>query len=161
MQLKKLDQSFYTNNTHLVEALDNFNGHWQSGKVRGYGVVLIDLSGLTFAIPLRSNIKHKAAYLTVKRFPNGTKGKGLDFSKAVLISQSSYISSTPFKIPPNEYKKLQNKEIHITKKFEKYVDHYIKAIKLADQNILKSAEYRYSTLKNYHASLNTIDLSEK
>jgi len=77
----------------------------------------------------------------------------MDFSKAVLISHANYISSVPFKIPSDEHKKLQNKETHITKKFEKYVNRYIKAVKSADQNILRSAEYRFSTLKNYHTSL--------
>jgi len=38
-QLKKLDDSFYINNTHLIEALDNQNNNWTQGKVRGYGVV--------------------------------------------------------------------------------------------------------------------------
>lgn len=73
MKRPQCNQSFYTNNTHLIEALDNFNGNWGSEKVRGYGVIVIDLKGLTFAIPLRSNIKHKAAYITVKSFNTGVK----------------------------------------------------------------------------------------
>jgi protein AbiQ len=153
MQLKKLDQSFYTDNTHLTEVLDNFNGNWQNGKIRGYGVVIINLNGLTFAIPLRSNIKHHAAYITVKSSIQGVKGKGLDYSKAVLISQASYVSNSLFKISPGEHKKLKNKEVFITNRFEKYVEHYIKAVQASDQNILQSAEYRYTTLKNYHSEL--------
>ncbi len=153
MKLKKLEQSFYKNNSHLVEALDNFNGCWVKGKVRGYGVVVINLNGLTFAIPLRSNIKHKAAYITVKSAVQGVKGKGLDFSKAVLITQAGYISNSPFKISPQEYKKLQNKDVYITNKFEKYVGRYIKAINVCDKNILQSTEYRFTTLKNYHGDL--------
>lgn len=61
-EIKKLTRDFYNENTHLVEALDSFNGNWQKGKTRGYGVVII--SSLTFAIPLRSNIKHSAAHLS-------------------------------------------------------------------------------------------------
>jgi protein AbiQ len=149
MHLKKLDTSFYDENTHLVEALDNFNGNWQEGKARGYGVVIINLNNLTFAIPLRSNIRHKAAYIT----SSGTVKKGLDFSKAVLISKDSYVSNAPFKIPSEEHKKLLDKEHFVTHKFEKYVDHYIKAVKSSDQNILRSEEYRYTTLQNYHLEL--------
>jgi protein AbiQ len=78
MQLKKLDQSFYKDNTHLTQALDNVDGNWVSGKVRGYGVVVINLNGLTFAIPLRSNIKHKAAYITVISSIKGVKVKVKD-----------------------------------------------------------------------------------
>jgi protein AbiQ len=130
-----------------------YDGNWQNGKTRGYGVVIIDLNGLTFAIPLRTEIKHNAAYITVNSPTQGVKGKGLDFSKAVLIDQASYISSSTFKIPQDEHKKLQGKEKFITKKFEKYVGHYINAIKAADNNILQSPEYRYTTLQNYHSYL--------
>jgi len=153
MQLRKLDQTFYADNAKLVEALDNVDGSWESGKVRGYGVVVIDLNGLTFAIPLRTNIKHHAAYITVKSSDHGVKGKGLDFSKAVLISKASHVSSQLFKISPDEHKKLINKKVFITDKFEKYVEHYIKAVKTSDQNILNSDEYRYTTLQNYHSDL--------
>lgn len=114
MNLKKLNKSFYDDNSHLQEALDNFNGSWAQGKVRGYGVVVINFNGLTFAIPLRSNIRHSAAYITVRSHSTGVKGKGLDFSKALLITQTSYISHLPFKISSDEHKKLQDKEIHIT-----------------------------------------------
>lgn len=153
MQLKKLDQSFYADNSHLIEVLDNFNGNWQHGKVRGYGVVVVNLNSLKFAIPLRTKIKHGASYITVKSSIAGIKGKGLDFSKAVLIHKESYISSSPFNIPSDEHKKLLNKEHFITKKFEKYVDHYLKAVKTADKHILQSEEYRFTTLQNYHLDL--------
>ena len=153
MHLKKLDQSFYNNHTHLQEALDNSNGSWAQGKVRGYGVVVISINNLIFAVPLRSNIRHKAAYITVRSQVKGSKGKGLDFSKAMLITQQSYISTSPFKISSDEHKKLQNKEVHIIKRFEKYVSKYILAVEKGDQNILKSAEYRFTTLINYHVEL--------
>ena len=153
MKLKKLDNSFYTENTHLVEVLDNFNGHWQTGKIRGYGVVIISLNNLTFAIPLRSNIRHQAAYITVKSAVKGIKGKGLNFSKALRITKTSYVSNELFKISPSEFKSLKNNEIFITQKFEKYVDHYIKAVCTSDQHILQNDEYRFSTLINYHAEL--------
>lgn len=153
MHLKKLDQSFYINNSHLQEALDNSGGNWTAGKIRGYGVVVISINSLTFAIPLRSNIRHKAAYITVRSQAKGIKGKGLDFSKALLIVNTTYISTSPFKISSEEHKKLQDKEIHITKSFEKYISKYVSAIKKRDQNIIKSPEYRFTTLINYHVEL--------
>tara|TARA_Y100001963_G_C6741964_1_gene429457 strand:+ start:768 stop:1244 length:477 start_codon:yes stop_codon:yes gene_type:complete len=153
MELKKLDASFYTNNSHLQEALDNFNGNWQDGKVRGYGVVVITLNNLTFAIPLRTNIRHKAAYITKKCHEPGIQGKGLDFSKSLLITDEEYISEAPFKIPPEEHKKLRSKEFFITSKFEKYVEKYIFAINSRDENIISSLEYRFTTLINYHDEL--------
>ena len=156
MHLKKLDQSFYNDNSHLQEALDNSNGSWAQGKVRGYGVVVISVNNLTFAIPLRSNIRHEAAYITVRSQSLGVKGKGLDFSKALLIAADSYISSAPFKISPAEHNKLQTKEVHITKSFEKYVSKYISASHKSDRNILNSPEYRFTTLVNYHSELGLI-----
>jgi protein AbiQ len=153
MQLKKLDSSFYEENSHLVQALDNHSGNWEAGKTRGYGIVIIDFKGLKFAIPLRTNIKHDAAYITVRSPEQGVKGKGLDYSKAVLISKESYISHELFKIPAAEHKKLLDKEHFVTSKFEKYVERYRKAVIKVDKNILQSHEYRYTTLQNYHVEL--------
>jgi protein AbiQ len=154
MQLKKLYSAFYADNKHLVEALDHHNGNWQAGKTRGYGIVIIEFKGLKFAIPLRSHIKHKAAYITARITEELLiKRKGLDYSKALLISQERYISSEVFKIPPEEHNKLLEHEQHITAQFAKYVEHYVKAVSKADKNILQSNEYRYTTLQNYHLEL--------
>ncbi len=108
MQLKKLDNSFYAAHTHLIDALDNYDGKWAVGKVRGYGVVVIEINSLKFAIPLRSNIKHKASYITSKDRRPGFNGQGLDFSKALLITDERYISKETFKISADEKKKLRN-----------------------------------------------------
>ena len=153
MQLKKLDRSFYVDHAHLREALDNQDGSWASGKTRGYGVVVISIKDLTFAIPLRSNIRHSAAYITVRGNRSGIKGKGLDFSKARLITDERYISSELFKIPAAEHQRLLAKEHFVTQKFERYVAKYIRAVSRNDTHILNSSEYRYTTLINYHGHL--------
>ena len=153
MHLKKLNAAFYSDNGHLKEALDNQNGNWERGKVRGYGVVVISIKSLTFAIPLRSNITHSASYITVRSHSQGVKGKGLDYSKALLIADSSYISTAPFKIHTDEHKKLQDKEHYIVERFEKYVSKYIDAVSKADKHVLQSKEYRFTTLINYHREL--------
>ncbi|BBB63703.1 hypothetical protein UNDKW_5430 [Undibacterium sp. KW1] len=156
MQLLKLDSTFYADHTHLVQVLDNIGGVWEAGKIRGYGIVLISIKNLTFGIPLRSNIRHKAAYLTKKNPSVGNAppyGKGLDFSKALLISDPAYISTEVFKIPAEEHNKLVAKQPYIAQKFEKYVEKYISAVRKPDSNILNSIEYRHTTLQNYHAEL--------
>ena len=155
MQLIKLDPSFYADHTHLVQALDNHNGVWDAGKVRGYGIVVITINKLTFGIPLRTNITHSAAYLTVRNINPNTKikGKGLDFSKALLIKNPSYISSEIYKIPVVEHKKLLSKQHHITQLFDKYLTRYIDAVRKKDIHILNSNEYRHTTLQNYHVEL--------
>lgn len=151
MQLKKLDQSFYYAHSHLVEALDNIGGRWIQGKTRGYGIILININSLTFGIPLRSNIMHKSSYPTVGK--HGSSHKGLDFTKALLITNTRYISAELFKIPSAEHNLLKNKEHYITTRFNKYVERYIKAVTATDLNILGSSDYRFTTLKNYHAEL--------
>lgn len=95
MRLKKLTESFYRDNTHLIEALDLKDGHWVRGKTRGYGIAIITIKGLTFGIPLRSNIKHSGAYITKRAKREFETNKGLDFSKALLLKQDSY--SLPYR----------------------------------------------------------------
>ncbi|PHM28552.1 type III toxin-antitoxin system TenpIN family toxin [Xenorhabdus innexi] len=153
MKLRKLDQTFYDENIYLIQALDNESGKWIPGKTRGHGIVVININKLTFAIPLRTSIKHNAAYITQKSNQKGIKGKGLDYSKALLITHLRYISDEIFLIPPEQHKNIQGKEFFITRKFEKYVEKYIKAVKKGDKHILNSLEYRFTTLQNYHDQL--------
>jgi protein AbiQ len=54
------------------------------------------------------------------------------------MTQPHYISAELFKIPPIEYSKLLKKEHFVTQKFEKYVERYLKAVRIADKNILNS-----------------------
>lgn len=135
MKLAKLEQVFFTQNAHLVEVLH---------KQRGYGIVVISVAGgLTFGIPLRSHIKHGACFRTVG-------DAGLDYSKALMITDPAHLGGS-FKIPPNEYVKIADREIFITQRFEKYVEKYISGVRKNDANILR--EYQYSTLQNYHVEL--------
>lgn len=141
MQIAKIKQAFFNQNDYLIEALDK-------GASRGYGIAVVTIGdGLKFGIPLRSNMKHQAGFKTVER-------KGLDYSKAILIEDDGHIGNT-FKIPADEYKKIQDKEHFITNKFQKYVDKYIKSVKKADANALR--EYSFSTLQNYHVQLGCND----
>ena len=160
MELKKLDESFYIDNPIVIQALD-FSAEaneWMShdGKVRGHGIVQIAIGDLTFAIPVRSNIKHDASFiLEVNRGRDKSiKGMGLDYSKALLIRKSEHVTNNVFVLRSKDAgKKLQGKQEHITKQFTKYVEKYIKAVLKGDTNILKSSDYRVSTLVNYHSEL--------
>lgn len=159
MELKKLDNSFYIDNPVVLEALDfdASNRAWMAGdKVRGHGIVQIELKGLVFAIPVRSNIQHDASLiLKVNRGPDRRiKGMGLDYSKALLIRKSSHVSNDPFLLKTKEAgRKLQGMENHVTRQFTRYVEKYVKAVQKQDGNILGSADYKYTTLINYHAEL--------
>lgn len=157
MELKKLDRSFYQNNPVVLEALDfdaRTNSWLDSGKVRGHGIVQIQLNSLTFAIPVRSHIRHDDCHIIERDLGmNGVRGMGLDYSKAMLITDPSYVSAEIFLLKNKKAAKdLISKEAHITKQFSQYVNRYVKAVKKNDRNILYRG-YRFTTLINYHAEL--------
>lgn len=100
MELKKLDSSFYQNNPVVLEALDfdAKTNSWIGGdKVRGHGIVQIQLHDLTFAIPVRSHIRHNDCYIIERdKGRNDIRGMGLDYSKAMLITDPTYVSADIF-----------------------------------------------------------------
>ncbi len=157
MELKKLHNSFYTDNVTVEQALDfdMKSRAWSSSKVRGHGVVQISLNNLIFAIPVRSYIRHKASLiLEVDRENRQVKGMGLDYSKALLITKTQHVSSKVFVLKSKAAgKKLIGKESHVTGQFAKYVEKYISGVQRVDLNILNSSEYRFTTLINYHNEL--------
>lgn len=157
MELKKLDTSFYLDNARIEQALDfdMASGTWTADKVRGHGVVQITINNLTFAIPVRSHIKHGASFiLEVNRAKQNIKGMGLDYSKALLITKPAHVSEQAFLLKSKAAgKKLAGKEAHVTTQFTKYVEKYVAAAKKPDRNILNSPEYRFTTLVNYHIEL--------
>lgn len=153
MKTVKLDHSFYSDHAHLHNAMDNYDGNWDALKTRGYGVAVVTINTLLFAIPLRSRIRHNGAYITKHINHKGVVGKGLDFSKALLITDRKYLSTEVFKIDPVQHKKIREKGIHIRKAFEKYVEKYIEASTKGDENILNSSKYKFTTLINYHPEL--------
>ena len=68
MELKKLEELFYLENTHLLEVLDKSKmGEWTQNKTRGYGITLCSFKELRFGIPLRSHITHKNAFQESKK----------------------------------------------------------------------------------------------
>lgn len=158
MELKKLAASFYTDNPILTQALDfdmKSQRWFTNDKTRGHGIVQIQIEGgLTFAIPVRSNIQHDASLILELSMVKGVKGMGLDYSKAMLIRNVQHISADAFVLKTKAAgKKLVDKENYITSKFHAYVKKYIAAVKASDKNILNSIEYRFTTLVNYHAEL--------
>ncbi len=148
IQLRTLTDQFYADNKGLQEALDGSN----DGKVRGYGIVVIDLNGLVFGIPLRSHLNHKFGFVSERS--EGVK-KGLDYTKALLIKKEEYVSRA-YKIPTPEFTPhINDNKEKIQEDFNKFVNRYIEANVKKDENILRN--YRYSTLKNYHKELGLED----
>lgn len=144
MEIKKLTETFYAENSHLIELLDK-NIAVDEDKVRGYGIALVRARDLRFGIPFRSRISHNNCFKTSQQ-------KGLDFSKSVLLDQERYISPDPFKIPTQEFLVVREKAVFIERQFNKYVGRYVTAC-VEGKHSLISREYKYTTLQNYHLEL--------
>lgn len=74
-------------------------------KNRPYTQVITDVNGLKFAVPLRSGISHHQNVL----WTNKKLGRGLDFTKAVLILDDEYIDDKHIFIRYDEHKHLLGK----------------------------------------------------
>lgn len=157
MELKLLAEDFYKENGHLDEVMDKVKGNITfdaKARIRGYGVLLIDVEGLKFAIPFRSNIPHTNCFVS-KRVPD-RNGKiqrmGLDYTKSVIITDQKFVSSRHFRMRDSrEYWEVVNNEEQIISEFTEYVEKYKQAILSGDEHIMR--EHRLSTLKNYHSEL--------
>lgn len=139
MKYRFLSQSFYLDYpTHLFPELEH-------KADRPYTIICITLNNYTFALPMRSHICHKYAYITDK-----ANMCGVDYSKAVYISKQAYIdeSRKPF-IRQNEFNFLRGKEHILKTKFVKYIREYVKAQKSLDPNKMKP--FDYSTLHYFES----------
>ena len=111
---------------------------------RPYTQVITDVNGLKFAVPLRSDISHSTDIL----WTNKKEKHGLDFTKAVIILDDSYISDEQVFIRPKEHKHLLGKERRVKEKMEKCINNYKKA--KANIKEKHNADYcRFSTLQYF------------
>lgn len=158
IKLHQLTQDFYDEHSHLHEVSDKNKDGTFSDKGRGYGILMVKVKGYKFAIPLRSKMNHKENFTT--KIVTNNKGKrlrkGLDYSKAVIITDERFVSLYAFKIEQDEFLKIAKAENHIIQSFEKYVERYVMAYNTGDSNILK--KYGFSTLKNYNQELGCVSL---
>ncbi len=92
---------------------------------RPYVVMLFDIDGNKFALPLRSNIRHDYCYKFKNTSRETDSATGIDFSKAVIVNDASLIGK-PVKMDQDEYVELFKKFYFIRKRFERYLKGYIK-----------------------------------
>lgn len=125
---------------------------------RPYMVLLITISKNTFAIPFRTNIRHNSCY----KFKNSSRDTksitGLDFTKAVIVNEPSYIGA-PATIDDKEYLELDNKYYFIIKQFTAYVSDYF-AYVAGTLDEIKAKRYKFSTLQYFHRELHILDIEE-
>lgn len=117
---------------------------------------LVNCMGVTFAVPLRSHIRHEYAVFTDKE-----KTKGLDLTKAVVVNDvAKYIDTeTKVYIKNEEHKALKGKEDFLAKKLENYIKQYKKALE-TPENIKNQRLIKFSTLQYFHKELN-IELNQE
>lgn len=117
-------------------------------KNRPYVQVYVEINGIQYAIPLRSDIHHPHVLWTDK-----ANHCGVDFSKAVVISKESYIDTTlePH-LRQNEFDALRGKDYKIKIKMEKYIEKYKKAKKDLSKPINQTL-VKYSTLQYFEKEI--------
>ena len=110
-------------------------------KNRPYYCVSITVDGHRFAIPLRHHVRHAYSFLTVG-------DAGLDYTKAVLIDDPTYITSDKPIIDSAEWNILRRNEDTIFKGFSRYVRQYKRG--LANKENPRSKKLmKYSSLQYF------------
>ena len=120
---------------------------------RPFLVLLVEIDDNKFAIPFRTNIRHKYCYKFANTNRLTESSTALDFSKAVIVNDSKYIG-VEARIDQKEFVELSSKSIFIINKFKNFIEKY-KKIMLNPQ--INYYEYdllcKYSTLKYFHNEL--------
>ena len=119
-------------------------------KERPYAITcIIKYQNITFAIPIRHNIKHPFKITTIEN-------RCLDLSKTIVILDKTYINNTiTAYISSDEYMILLKKESHIKKELQKYIKLYKKAIKNLEIPRNKNLCEK-STLQYFHKELGIV-----
>lgn len=118
---------------------------------RPYIVLLIKIDNNTFALPLRTNIKHSSCYKFQYSSRPTDSITGIDFSKAVIVNNSEYIGEAA-EMDNKEYVELNDRIAFIISKFRTYIKGYHTYIS-GKANEHQAKKYRYTTLKYFHKEL--------
>lgn len=161
MKFNKLSNAFVNKTKDLEEVLLD--------KGRGYSVTEIEFNGLMFAVPLRSNLRvtQDGKALKIGGAPTSfvtdsiidpasgkTFYRGLDYEKALLVSDRATDLATEYPLPDNNQKTILNdNEYKITQEFGRYVKAYVRAHK---GNLPLKGQFFCSTLRNFKTELGAI-----
>lgn len=136
-----LSKTFYETHKEHKEILANKNG-------RPYLTLIIECKDKLFAVPFRSNIKHKFAfyfYTSGRKGCNQKGGPGIDYTKAVVIQESDIDRYSA--IDKKEWIEL-NKNINtITIEFQKFVSAFKES--LATGNFEIKPVFKFSALQYF------------
>ena len=118
---------------------------------RPYIVLLVKVDDNTFALPLRTNIKHSSCYKFQYSSRPTESITGIDFSKAVIVNEEKYIDGSA-EIDNKGYVELNDRIAFIISKFRTYIKGYY-AYVAGKSNEYQSKRYKYTTLKYFHDEL--------
>ena len=137
-----LSQKFY--NTYPTSQYPEI----EQKENRPYIQVCVEIDGVQYAIPLRSDIHHPHVFWTDK-----ANNCGVDFSKAVVIKEADYIDSVKEPhLRQNEFDALRGKDYKIKTKMAKYIADYKKA-KLDLSKPINQTLVKYSTLQYFEKEI--------
>ena len=145
--LNKLSPQFYAD-----YPFENYP-ELMSNDSRPYLVFVIEINNIKFAIPFRTNVRHKYCYKFRNTSRKTDSSTGIDFTKAiVVIDNDSYIGQETF-VDDDEYLELSKRFFFIVNKFKSYLDGYYYYARNAFNNESIAKKYIHSTLKYFHREL--------
>lgn len=148
---KQIDIRFLTRDFYLQYDSVNYP-EIEHKEERPYAVLLVNVCGNKFAIPFRTNIRHKNAYKFRNSGRTTDSETGLDFTKAVIVNNGNFIGGSAT-IDRKEYVELSKNAVKIIKKFTTYVNNYIKYRKGIGAEY-RRLDYQFTTLKYFERELN-------
>lgn len=151
MKIKMLSNKFY-NNYPSIDYSDILKK-----KGRSYAIVEINIGGIDFGIPFKSNIKHASAIF----FPNSNRAlenerPGLDLKKTVVLTDESYIGEDGL-IDEKEMKFVISNEQLIRKLLTKYINNYKKYVKKPIENWRWAYKFTNTSLKYFWNELSIME----
>lgn len=146
--LNKLSMDFYT--TYSSAQYPEI----ECKPSRPYVVMIVNLDGNRFALPLRTNIRHNYCYKFKNTGRDTDSSTGIDFTKAVIINDPKFIGN-PTTIDNKEYVELMNKFYFVLKKFKQYLMGYIQYRREGGDEFT-ARKYQFTTLKYFNNELGLI-----
>ena len=128
-----------------------------SKEQRPYNCLLIQSHYDYFiCIPYRSSITHRYAFKFRKSERSKKTKSGLDYTKTVIIKDSTFISDKDAIVDSDEYSETRQHIDRIVSDATGYVDEYVKYVKgeatdLSEQEFKR--KYDFSTLQYFHNEL--------
>lgn len=133
MKLVILSEEFYQRYGNCREIMQK--------QDRPYYCITVKVDGHLFALPLRHHIRHAYAFFTIG-------DAGLDYTKAVLVDDPSYVTDENPVIDSREWNKLRGGEDQIFIGFSRYLRQYKRAL-LHTSNPRSERILKYSALQYF------------